>query len=387
VLVAENATGRYRLARGDVTRLGQATVRATLERDGFAVSEPDDRGPAAALAARTPAVVTATKYIRAAVDFPPTARIDTRLTILDWPLSVDDELQATVSAVTTFELANDVPAVVEDGSTRHLAWRGYLTGGLLTLYEQVGALVSQRGLSAFYADPRLEVFVPAAGDVVVLGALRYPIRIERADWDARVAAAESGSDLAAGLIEEATETASEVIEQARRAAEDDPHPLVAPRPEAFEQRAPGEVELDLLEDSDFELTERFDPEGNPEESWVSCRVLRRRTDLVPPGTVRDPDHGLEDAVAWRVSQWQWIPADSEDDDDLDEEEAEWGSWELRANSPIAAATVADLLPEPLQLWVRRMTEQAVGLFESIELEEPEFTGAAARLKDELQALG
>jgi hypothetical protein len=63
----------------------------------------------------------ATKYIRAVVDFPPTARIDTRLTIVDWPLSVDDELQATVSAVTTFELANDVPAVVEDGLTRHLA--------------------------------------------------------------------------------------------------------------------------------------------------------------------------------------------------------------------------------------------------------------------------
>jgi hypothetical protein len=103
--------------------------------------------------------------------------------------------------------------------------------------------------------------------------------------------------------------------------------------------------------------------------------------------VRDPDHGLDDAVAWRVSQWQWIPADSEEGDDLDEEEAEWGSWQLRANSPIAAATVSELLPEPLQPWVRRMTELAVDLFESIEAEEPAFTGAAARLKDELQALG
>ena len=321
------------------------------------------------------------------MQFPPTARIDTRLTVVDWPLTVDEELENAVAGVTTFELANDAPVVVEDGLTRHLAWRGYLTGGLLTLYEQVGALVSDRGLSAFYADPRLEVFIPASGDVVVLGALRYPIRVDRPDWDARVAAAESGSDLAAGLIEEATETASEVIEQARRAAEDDPHPLVAPRPEAFEQRAPGEVELDLLEDSDFELTERFDPEGNPEQSWVSCRVLRWRTDLVPPGTVRDPDHRLEDAVTWRVSQWQWVPSDTEDDEeDIDEEEAEWGSWELRANSPFAAAAVSELLPEPLQPWVRRMTEQAVGLFESIELEEPAFTGAAARLKEELQAL-
>lgn len=103
-------------------------------------------------------------------------------------------------------------------------------------------------------------------------------------------------------------------------------------------------------------------------------------------TVRDPDQRLEDAVTWRVSQRQWIPADTEEDDDLDEEEAEWGSWQLRASSPIAVATVSELLPEPHQPWVRRMTEQAVDLFESIEAEEPAFTGAAARLKEDLQAL-
>jgi hypothetical protein len=114
------------------------------------------------------------------VDFPPTARIDTRLTIVDWPLTVDEELEAAVAGVTTFELANDAPAVVEDGLTRHLAWRGYLTGGLLTLYERLGSLLSDRGLSAFYADPRLEVIVPAEGELVVLGPLRHPIRIPRA---------------------------------------------------------------------------------------------------------------------------------------------------------------------------------------------------------------
>lgn len=149
-------------------------------------------------------------------------------------------------------------------------------GGLLTLYERLGSLLSDRGLSAFYADPRLEAFVPADGEVVVLGALRRPIRIDRAAWDARVAAADDGSELAEGFIRSALGGASEVIEQARHAAQEEPGTLGAPRPEAIEQRAPGEVELDLLGDSDCELTERFDPEGNPEESWVSCRVLRGR---------------------------------------------------------------------------------------------------------------
>jgi hypothetical protein len=318
------------------------------------------------------------------VDFPPTARIDTRLTVLDWPLTVDQEVEAAVAGVTTFELANDAPAVVEDGLTRHLAWRGYLTGGLLTLYERLGALLSDHGLSAFYADPRLEVFVPGDGEVVVLGALRHPIRIDRADWDARVATAYDGSELAEGFIRSALEGAGEIIEQARHAAQEQSGALGAPRPEAFEQRAPGEVELDLLDDSDFELTERFDPEGNPEESWVSCRVLRWKTDFVSPGTVREPDHRLEDALSWRVSQWQWVPEETEDEDDDDD--GEWGEWALRGHSPITAAEVAQRLPEPLVLWVRRRTEQAVELLNELETEGPAFVAAARRLKAELAAL-
>jgi hypothetical protein len=287
------------------------------------------------------------------VDFPPTARIDTRLTVLDWPLTVDQEVEAAVAGVTTFELANDAPAVVEDGLTRHLAWRGYLTGGLLTLYER-------------------------------LGALRHPIRIDRADWDARVATAYDGSELAEGFIRSALEGAGEIIEQARHAAQEQSGALGAPRPEAFEQRAPGEVELDLLDDSDFELTERFDPEGNPEESWVSCRVLRWKTDFVSPRTVREPDHRLEDALSWRVSQWQWVPEETEDEDDDDD--GEWGEWALRGHSPITAAEVAQRLPEPLVLWVRRRTEQAVELLNELETEGPAFVAAARRLKAELAAL-
>jgi hypothetical protein len=315
------------------------------------------------------------------VEFPPTARIDTRLTVVNWPLTVDEDLEAAVIGVTTFETANDAPAVVEDGVARHLAWRGYLTGGLLTLHEHLGVLLSDHGLSAFYADPRLEAFVPAEGEVIVLGALRHPIRIDRADWDARVAAADDGNELAEGFIRSALDGASEVIEQARRAAQEQPGALASPRPEAFEQRAPGEVELDLVDESDFELTERYDPEGNPEESWVSCRVLRWRTDFVPPGTVREPDQRLEDALSWRVSQWQWIPEEAKDDDEDD-----WGEWALRAHSPIDAARVAERLPEPLTSWVRRLTKQAVELFDELETEEPQFAAEARRLTAELEAL-
>jgi len=68
----------------------------------------------------------------------------------------------------------------------------------LTAHEQVGALVSHRALSAFYADPRLEVLVPADGDVVVLRGAAVSDPHRPSDWDARVAAAATGSDLARG---------------------------------------------------------------------------------------------------------------------------------------------------------------------------------------------
>jgi hypothetical protein len=119
---------------------------------------------------------------------------------------------------------------------------------------------------------------------------------------------------------------------------------------------------------------------------VSSRVLRWRTDFVSTGIVLAPDQRLEDALGGRVSQWQWVPKRAED---ADADEDEWGEWVLRAHSPIAAAAVAEPLPEPLKPWVRRMTNEAVDLFNHIEPEAeevPVFAAAARRLKGELKAL-
>jgi hypothetical protein len=74
-------------------------------------------------------------------------------------------------------------------------------------------------------------------------------------------------------------------------------------------------------------------------------VLRWRTDLVAPGIVLEPARNLEDTLMWRASQWQWVPSEAKDDDD-----AESGEWLLRGYTPIAAATAAELLPEPLGAW-------------------------------------
>jgi hypothetical protein len=186
----------------------------------------------------------------------------------------DDDLVEAVERITTFEVANDVAAVMQGGDSRHLAWHGYVTGGLPTVYEALGALLSEHGLAAFYADPRLEVFVLPEADVVVLGALRVPSFLSRSEWDARVASADDGNELAAGLMHDLAEAGPPRSSRAARgAAAQDPDPFVAARSPTLEMPAPGEVDFDL---------------------W--------RTDFIPPGTVMPPSHRFEDATGWRIPQ-------------------------------------------------------------------------------------
>lgn len=114
---------------------------------------------------------------------------------------------------------------------------------------------------------------------------------------------------------------------------------------------------------------------------MSCQVLRWRTDLVPPGTVRAPDRDFEDALTWRVSQWEWITGDL--DDDENEDQPEDGEWTLRAHVPVRVADVLAHLPAPLRLWVQRVTAREIEMLEQLATEEPEFASAADRLKAEL----
>jgi|SRR5215207_1650365 len=100
-------------------------------------------------------------------EFPATALIDTHLKLLD-VAGVDDDLLEALEDLVCMGRGADEPAVVLDsGGTRHLVWRGYVTGGLITVWLRAGGALRDAEVSAFIGDPRLEVFVPAHGDVVV----------------------------------------------------------------------------------------------------------------------------------------------------------------------------------------------------------------------------
>jgi hypothetical protein len=316
---------------------------------------------------------------------PPTtpARIDCRLTIVDWPLAGQDELEQMIVSLTTFEIANDPPALVEDATSRHLVWRGYLTGGLCALFGHLGEAISGRGLSAFYANQRLEVFVPSEGDVVALGALRHPLPLDRGEWDLRVKTAADDARLLHGLVWQRNSEAEAIIEAARSAEEaaEATSTVVMRMPEQLEVTPPGVVDWDWLEDAEFSLTQNYDPEGNEEDSALECQVLRFRTVVSPPWSDPPVEQGSEQSrgdllLTWCVTQLEWGA-----DDDGDED------WLVRVCTQVAPADFHQLLPEVLQEWVLGRARHAVESFGELAGEQPEEFEAHRRRADaELAAL-
>jgi hypothetical protein len=129
-------------------------------------------------------------------------RIDSRLTIVNWPAEPPDALAAAVTNLVTFEAANAPPAVLAGtADTDVLVWRGYLTGGIAALHEAVIGLIDEHGLIALIGDARLEIHVVGHTDrVAVLGALRHPVVLDREAFEAKLATAAGANDLAAGFF-------------------------------------------------------------------------------------------------------------------------------------------------------------------------------------------
>ena len=98
---------------------------------------------------------------------------------------------------------------------------------------------------------------------------------------------------------------------------------------------------------------------------------------LPPRQLLPPHSTLGESTQWRVTQWEWL-SDEEDDED--------GRWELRAHMPLTASNVSRLVPERIRAWVTGMTQTAIEQLEEIAEEEPTFREAAAALRQELAEL-
>ena len=129
------------------------------------------------------------------------APVLTRLTILELPEESGSELVDDLVTLLTFESGNSSPAVIDNGAGGSLVWRGYVTGGLGTLYEQVAPLADRHGLSALIADERLEVHVAGGSEkVLVIGPLTDTMEVSRWLWEQRVERALEPDELAQWFV-------------------------------------------------------------------------------------------------------------------------------------------------------------------------------------------
>jgi hypothetical protein len=116
------------------------------------------------------------------------------------PARADDLLEAVKDLVALGRAGDEPGVVLDSSSTRQLVWRGYLTGGLVTVWLRLGCALRDAEVSAFIGDRRLEVFVPGRGDVAVFGALRRAVVLSWEEWDENVRVEGSVEDLVAGFV-------------------------------------------------------------------------------------------------------------------------------------------------------------------------------------------
>jgi hypothetical protein len=291
-------------------------------------------------------------------EFPATALIDTHMKLLD-VAGAGDELLEAVKDLVSMGRIGDEPSVVHDtNGARHLVWRGYLTGGLITVWLRLGRALRDAEVSAFIGDPRVELYVPGRGDVAVFGALRRAVVLPWEEWDEKVRTAGSVEDLVAGFLHAAMSERPPFKPPASDtgltgADEDDlgtfpeaehvnEPTLYGPRPEMIEQLAPGEIDWELVDESDANLTISCDPEGNVEEESVVCHLMRWRTEFAAPGTVLAGEP-WEESLEWAAGQWEWVGGEGEEDDD-----PEQGDWVQRGREPLTVGKALEWMPSALR---------------------------------------
>jgi hypothetical protein len=138
------------------------------------------------------------------------------------------------------------------------------------------------------------------------------------------------------------------------------------------------------------LSEWYDSDGVFGEAWASFRGVRHRTDFLAPGSEGVPGQELEEALTWRVTQWDRVEGyapprpvacGGHSSDLLGDE-----GWRLRAWAPVGAVEVSRLLPKSLNSWVARATENGIATAQWLSAQTPRFAPHEVSLREQLREL-
>lgn len=310
----------------------------------------------------------------------PFQRVRTWLTILGVGERLPPDLTDALSHLTAFEDGN-VPALLVPAGpgTCAVVWRGYLTGGIATVYEHLSPLIDRHGLAALFGDDRLEVHLRGGTeDAIVIAPSAAPITIDRTLWEQRLETAREPDDLAHTFLLDRLPDGGEQLLEAVSAAERRQAEWLDAAPPAVQiEVPPGVVDLALLTDATFHLVEAYGPDGLLDDTIVECRAVGApwRTDVHAPCVDSAPGPDRRDS--WRLAQWR-----------LTGDGREPRRWVLDAQEDVDLETVVGCLPPGLRGWAERRTEEAIALLDQL-ADDPVAPGAGAdrdRLRQELEGL-
>jgi hypothetical protein len=310
----------------------------------------------------------------------PFQRVRTWMTILDAVEPLPQDLVDALTHLTDFEDGNGPALLVPAGpATCAVVWRGYLTGGVATVYEHLSPLVDRHALAALFGDDRIEVHVRGGTeDATVIAPMTDPLTVDRMLWEQRLQAACEPDDLAHWfLLDRMREQAEEVLEGVRAAERQRPEWIDAAPPDAQLEVPPGVVDLALLAVATFHLVESYTSDGLLDDAIVECRAVggRWRTDVHAPCIDSAP--GDDGCDTWRLVQWH-----------RDHDGVEPDRWVLDAREDVDLGTVVGCLPPDLRSWAERRTRDAIALLDEL-VDDPVTPSARDdrdRLRCELDAL-
>jgi hypothetical protein len=276
-------------------------------------------------------------------------QIESRITVLDWPEEAPRELADAIIGLASFQMANVEPSLLEWEEGRLLVWRGYLTGGVLTLYSRLAGLCDDYGLTVLLADPRVEILVHGGADHAhVMGVFRTPKRIGRARLGDLIDRANTGADFVQSIFSDGLSVQqTEIVESVREASKERGSGFGEAPPEAIAEVTPGHVDWALVEECYVERHEEFTPDDELVKSLVTFTLGPWRTELHPPGERFDGSYA--ESLRWRAVQYKWTAPQATDDSD----------WVLRGSEHAPVVRVLEHLPPDLHPWARGLTRDAI----------------------------
>lgn len=272
---------------------------------------------------------------------------DVRIVVLNLPDEDLVELHDALGGLCQDYVGNEGWAEISGGERPVVFWRGWVAGGIASVYLALAPALVEHELEVLLSDNRIDVVTAGgADDVVINGLYRVPRVMSAEQFRALAVEALTPDDLVHRLM--AFKWADEDrLGFARREAnrtktEDAADGELWQRPRVVTQVAPGHIDWGYLDESDCQVVDDYDPEGSLTDSRAIFTCGAMTTQVIPPAVFEPEIEPHQTDFRWRAFQF-----------DADEEEP------TVALEIITVERTLEVMPGRSATWVRDLTREAI----------------------------